>query len=189
MSATNDESASAITSQIMSMQSHPINSEAPSLLTTIPGEVRNTIFEALFELCHPITISRDQYAYGYSSCYQSRDVRGIALLRTCRQIHEEITGILYSRNIFCLSLADDPYNAEPIPWAINWLVDIGRQSSSVRHLQIYIDNVFHGADDVINISPILHQAWKPDRAALKVELLPRWSLEWDRPGPPSRRRP
>jgi len=163
------------------MQSHPINPEAPSLLTTIPGEVRNAIFEALFDLGHPITISRDRYAYGYSSCYQSRDVRGIALLRTCRQIHEEITGILYSRNIFCLSLADDPYNAEPIPWAMNWLVDIGRPSSAVRHLQIYIDNVFHGADDVINISPILHQAWKPDRAALKVELLPRWSVEEGHP--------
>ena len=156
------------------MQSHPINPEAPSLLTTIPGEVRNAIFEALFELGHPITISRDRYAYGDSSCYQSRDVRGIALLRTCRKIHEEVIGILYSRNIFCVK--DDPRTADPIHWAIGWLDDIGRQSSYVRHLQIYMYNTFYDPmhdpmHDPIDILPILRHVWMPNLTALEVELL------------------
>lgn len=170
MGAITADPASVITDQRSPARSQPIDPQSPSLLT-IPGEVRNTIFEALFELSDPIQISRNRFANRTSSCYQSRDVHGIALLRTCRQFHKEAAGVLYSRNISCLK--DNPYIAGPIQWAMRWLDDIGRQSSYVRHLQIYVYNTFHDPRSApINILPILLHVWMPNCADLEVELLP-----------------
>jgi hypothetical protein len=164
------EKTTKMTDQPAAFQSHPIDPQSPSLLT-VPGEVRNAILEALFELNRPIVISPSDGTSNSSSDYQSSDIRGVALLRTCRQIHQEATGILYNRNIFCL--AEEHYGTpgSTIQWGMDWLQDIGKHSSYVRHVQIHDDSIRYDSES-INILPILRRVWQPEHAALKVEIIP-----------------
>jgi hypothetical protein len=159
-----------MTDQPAAFQSHPIDLQSPSLLT-VPGEVRNAILEALFELNRPIVISPSDGTSNSSSDYQSSDIRGVALLRTCRQIHQEATGILYNRNIFCL--AEEHYGTpgSTIEWGMDWLQDIGKHSSYVRHVQIHDESIRYEGES-IKILPILRRVWQPEHAALKVEIIP-----------------
>jgi hypothetical protein len=144
--------------------SHPIDPDAPSLLT-LPGEVRNAIYEILFVSSQPIKISSDQArGRSYSSGNAGPHTN---LLKSCRQIRYEASGILYAQNTFCLEL---PWSTEVLccmTWAMEWLDTIGAQSFLVATVQVDIDIFFHGVGD-LEILPVLKRVWKPDYRNMNV---------------------
>ncbi|EKG16523.1 hypothetical protein MPH_06299 [Macrophomina phaseolina MS6] len=68
----------------------------------LPGELRNAIYELLLTPPELTSQQRRAAAVHSSSCSSSLPKADIhpAILRTCKQIHEEATAILYARNTF-----------------------------------------------------------------------------------------
>jgi len=73
-------------------------------LTIWPPEIRNQIYETLFELDSPITLAWTGDDYGRRYVITASGHRGriskANLLATCRQVNREASGVLYSRNVF-----------------------------------------------------------------------------------------
>ena len=145
--------------------SHPIDRNAPSLLT-LHGEVRNAIYEALFIHEYPIQIqTTDANEPGYYV-----GTIGTALLQSCRQIQHEATGVFYARNAFRLVLPEDKRERRSFVWAMDWLRIIGKQSHSLRVVELDISSPLDVEKD-LDILPILKYAWKPEHKGMAVCLV------------------
>jgi hypothetical protein len=120
--------------QITKGVSRPIDPGAPSLLTSVPPEVRNAIYDVLF--------TRDQVLVHNTKAYHAEEPdrtdylndgsyvdaldmfhqvyeaeldanvefrdglsSSLPLLRTCRQIYHESAGVVYGRNTFVITRA------------------------------------------------------------------------------------
>jgi hypothetical protein len=120
--------------------SSPANPGAPSLLITLPPEIRNMVYEYLFQRDEPILIHNteafhmtepDKADWGEDPVYlrltnefyegfddeigQDEEFRydfhqGIALLLSCRQLYHEAAGVLYSNNTFMISRVLDRHD-------------------------------------------------------------------------------
>lgn len=79
--------------------SQPARSDTPSFLD-LPAEIRNSVYDFLFKFDTELRLK----CCGRPDISQAAaaPVQGIALLSTCRQIHEEATTILYSQNTFAM---------------------------------------------------------------------------------------
>ncbi|KAH7080003.1 hypothetical protein BKA63DRAFT_590269 [Paraphoma chrysanthemicola] len=123
----------ATSSSIPNTPSRPVKPSLPSFLTTLPPELRNTIYELLFTRRKPVLLhntqayqpkpptrsdcdSDEEYQTALEDCdrlikeFDGADSHFIhnfpvALLRTCRQVYHEAVGILYGTNTFCFSRA------------------------------------------------------------------------------------
>ena len=68
--------------------------------TEWPPEIRNAIYEELFQFSSPIILDCPS---GTDKLIQY-PIAGISLLAVCRQVYSEASGILYTRNRFCTSI-------------------------------------------------------------------------------------
>ncbi|KAI4617005.1 uncharacterized protein J4E87_008517 [Alternaria ethzedia] len=163
-----DTEAATSTDNVPPPVSHPIDPNAPSLLN-LPGEVRNAIYEALFIHEYPIQIhAKNINRLGYHSGYRSdRIISGTALLQSCCQIQYEATGVLYARNVFRLGLPEDADQRSGTIWAMDWLRIIGKQSSSLRVIQLDVNNLLD-ADETLEVLPILEHTWKLEHKKMNV---------------------
>ncbi|KAI4660168.1 uncharacterized protein J4E79_005973 [Alternaria viburni] len=163
-----DTKAATSTDNVPPPVSHPIDPNAPSLLN-LPGEVRNAIYEALFIHEYPIQIhAKNIDRLGYHSGYRSDSIiSGTALLQSCCQIQYEATGVLYARNVFRLRLPEDSDERSGIMWAMGWLRMIGKQSSSLRVIQLDVNNLLD-ADETLEVLPILEYTWKLEHKEMNV---------------------
>lgn len=110
----------------------PIDPAAPSLLT-LPGEIRNGRYEALFKYNDTIWIVRSNTSTVRRG---PTKVRGSALLVTCQQVYLEYIGIFYTRNRFLLTGALIARDSSDIDWAMKWFDDIERHLTLVRRVSI-----------------------------------------------------
>ena len=162
--AQTDTEAATATDNLPPPVSHPIDPDAPSLLT-LPGEVRNAIYEALFIREDPTQIHENGInPLGYHS---GSAVPGTALLQSCRQIQHEATGVFYARNAFRLVLPEGVDPRSGFLWAMDWLRIIGEQSSSVGAIQLDISNSLEYDTD-FDVLPILKYVWKPEHENMAV---------------------
>lgn len=116
----------------------------PTPFTKWPPEIRNAIYEALFELDSPILIKTC-----WTRIAVSWDVQGINLLATCKLINHEARGMLYSRNVF-------RFDSEPETME-HWLTRVSARRSLLRSLQLEFSNDFSIYYSGIEIGPLLNQ--------------------------------
>ncbi|KAI4615846.1 hypothetical protein J4E80_006265 [Alternaria sp. BMP 0032] len=163
-----DTEAATATDNVPPPVSHPIDPNAPSFLN-LPGEVRNAIYEALFIHEYPIQIhAKNINRLGYHSGYRSDSIiSGTALLQSCCQIQHEATGVLYARNVFRLRLPEDADERSGTIWAMDWLRIIGKQASSLRVIQLDVNNLLD-ADETLEVLPILEYTWKLEHKEMNV---------------------
>ena len=166
-----DTEATTATENLPPPVSHPINPDVPSL-STLPGEVRNAIYEALFIREDPIQIhAKTINRLGYHSGYRSESIiSGTALLQSCRQIQHEATAVCYARHVFRLVLPASTDDEDGLIWAMEWLRIIGKQSSYLRVIQLDISN-FDAARRDLEILPILEYTWKPEHENMAVSFV------------------
>lgn len=113
--------------------SQPIDKDEPSLIT-LPGEIRNAIYEELLVHEEPI-IAADENDTMPASKPTLR--LGTALLATCRQIHSEASPCFYSSNVFLASSISVEHPASTlIDWIAEWLKKIGTQAKHVRSITL-----------------------------------------------------
>jgi hypothetical protein len=81
-----------------------MNTSALSVLTTLPPEIRNRIYEFLFIRNEPVDITTGypELMVDHGKVTRLSLACTVALLRTCRQIYHEAVGLLYSQNRFTL---------------------------------------------------------------------------------------
>ncbi|KAI4673131.1 uncharacterized protein J4E78_001638 [Alternaria triticimaculans] len=162
-----DTKAATATDILPPPVSHPTDPNVPSLVT-LPGEVRNAIYEALFIREDPIQIHANSFdPLGYHS---GSVVLGTALLQSCRQIQYEATGIFYARNVFQLVLPLSTDDEDGLVWAMDWLRIIGKQSSFLCVIQLDIHNLLE-ADGDLEILPILAYTWKLEHKDMAVSFV------------------
>jgi hypothetical protein len=117
--------------------------------TTWPPEIRNAIYEELFEFSVPISIDRAREP----SC---GTLNGVNLLATCRQIHTEAVGIVYSRNVFKCDYAG---KGDCTRVFRNWLRGMGRNRDSLRKVVIVLGEL-HGPHSRIDVHAIFEELWR-----------------------------
>ncbi|KAI4962438.1 hypothetical protein J4E86_001473 [Alternaria arbusti] len=162
-----DMEAATATDNLPPPVSHPTDPDVPSLVT-LPGEVRNAIYEALFIREDPIQIHANSFdPLGYHS---GSVVLGTALLQSCRQIQYEATGIFYARNVFQLVLPVSTDDEDGLVWAMDWLRIIGKQPSFLCVIQLDINNLLE-ADGDLEILPILAYTWKLEHKDMAVSFV------------------
>ena len=133
--------------------SQPQDPDAPSFLTTLPPELRNTIYESTYLQDKPIVIvdaleytrwpawecgEGDEYDSnddGFGPLDQDKELQltaynysyPVELLRTCRQVYHEASGTLYRANSFLVSVADHRHNGgcRQLLTATRWLEGLG----------------------------------------------------------------
>jgi hypothetical protein len=120
--------------------SRPVDLDTVSILT-LPAEIRNAIYEALFcrgelLLLYERTEDDDYFIR------PAPPTQGIAAVFACRQNHEEASSFLYSRNTIVFAVKEYNHNINcmafcDLPGATsNWLTKIGQQRDLVRNVVI-----------------------------------------------------
>ncbi|CAO2649864.1 Nn.00g011560.m01.CDS01 [Neocucurbitaria sp. VM-36] len=128
---------------------------APSFLT-LPGEIRNAIYEIILVRNSPIDVDRSGLMISRPHAHHSLDV---SLLSTSQQIHHEASGILYSCNVFFVNSTHPRHMDALIRRASRWLYDIGRQATLVRRLLIDVHQPCLWPAE-LNLLPLLRHVWK-----------------------------
>ncbi|KAF1829353.1 hypothetical protein BDW02DRAFT_169257 [Decorospora gaudefroyi] len=179
--------ATAATIQIPKTTSRPCNPNEASFIETLPAELRNRIYEVLFNRDQPVrfhngradrdrndregsaqSIDVDQRVQGDGSQHGFGNV--IALLLSCRQIYHEAAGILYGRNTFLFS---PPLNANEYPTkdhidlAITWIASIGSQFSFLSQVQIVPEQLGYTPPDLL---PLLKVIWAHPNAKCEIKF-------------------
>ena len=193
--------------QMPKAASSPVDPEKASFLTKLPAEMRNIIYELLFKKDEPVLLhntkafhpkeptqlewphaedySRHKRIYfetyeedaGLDEEFSHNFCDGINLLLTCRQLHNEASGVLYSQNTFIISRVlgrhdfTDRYgplqydNLEYFPpmYAARWLSSLGSQVGLLHKVIIDIDAMcpLHCAYSMkeYNLLPLIHFMW------------------------------
>lgn len=162
-----DTKPATATDNPLSPISQPINPDAPSLLT-LPGEVRNAVYEAIFVYDDPIQVHANNISY--LDYHSGIIVAGTALFQSCHQIQHEATGVFYARNVFRLVLLKGAFGRGDFTWAMAWLCMVGKQPSSLRVVQFDISNLLDQGED-LEILPILEYTWKPEHKDMTATLV------------------
>jgi len=182
--------------------SSPTDPSAVSFLTKLPPEIRNYVYEILFKrgdrvLLHNADafhepyhepLSSNRYLEDYYHWYEvevGRDTEfrhdlheGLALLSSCRQVHDEASGILYSGNTFVISRVQDRDDGGDehmagdeeyfqVNYACKWLEQIGSQFSRLKKVIIDTNTMCThpncSCGERIELLPLLRLIWKnPD---------------------------
>jgi len=151
---------------------------APSILTTLPPEIRNRIYEYLFKRDGPILLNDDQGRLDpWTRNYVTHSTHGgaeqqdsdgdfcqgfhgcVGLLLSCRQIYHEAVGILYGENMFLFSQA----LTNQLASACTWLASIGSHYQLLSRVRVdtkMYDEYQHMEYDLL---PLLKLIWNhPD---------------------------
>jgi hypothetical protein len=178
--------------------SSPADPSEVSLLTTLPPELRNQVYQWLFQYDDPVLIhnadsfheecqrpglygplmdfySRYEAEVGTDKEFRHDFHEGLALLSSCRQIHDEASGILYGGNTFVFSRVIRRHDSHP--WALHnhkeyfqvnytgeWLKKIGSQFFRLKKIVINVDTMCLwdgcGHSEDIDFLPLLRLIWK-----------------------------
>jgi len=151
---------------------------APSILTTLPPETRNRIYEYVFKRDEPVLLREDsapaeELRHGlfdnlmYRASEQGgenedfgHDLSGyVGLLLSCRQVYHEAVGILYGQNTFLFS----QFLQNQTRSICTWLASIG---SHYRLLsRVYIDADGFGIRfTAYDLLPLLKLLWNHPQA-------------------------
>ncbi|KAF2029458.1 hypothetical protein EK21DRAFT_89707 [Setomelanomma holmii] len=172
-------SSSRAQASLLIPESKPVNSNSPSLLT-LPGEIRNSIYKALYIRSEPMRV------------VQARShVPGINLIATCQQTASEATPFLYTRNSFLVTaVGPDGYVEHLTSTAGKWLLSIGSQIVLVQSILIDTNASIASCRDVVDLLPILQPLWrvpnltpkghcpiKEERRRLKLSITAKGNLQ------------
>jgi hypothetical protein len=128
-------------------------------LLQYPPEIRNMIYETLFQLEDAIELEFDPAHRRLNSL-----VPCVALLATCRQIWEEASGFLYSRNTF-LYVWDLEYYFKV------WIKRIGDNLALLRGIHI---NLGWDEDDYrhceLDVEFILRELWRQPTPRIEFSI-------------------
>jgi hypothetical protein len=155
--------------------SRPIDLGTVSILT-LPAEIRNAIYEALF--CRGELLLLYERTEDDVPLRPAPQTHGIAALLTCRQIHEEASPFLYSRNTIVFAVKEYKHDINKhninctafydLPSAtFNWLTHIGQQRGRVRSVVIDLQTLRTECvcpTQPLSLTPLLQQiSLTPDR--------------------------
>lgn len=115
--------------------SKPVNPDAPSLLT-LPGEIRNGVYEALFKSESPVILTYEEYDNDWCRLASTVIWKGISLLVTCKQIHSEAAESAYSNNTFVFSQGHHMSTNDRTRAAADWMKSIGQEATLVKSVHI-----------------------------------------------------
>ncbi|KAI4640450.1 hypothetical protein J4E93_008656 [Alternaria ventricosa] len=180
--------------------SRPADPSAVSFLTTLPAEIRNCVYELLFKREDPVLLHNadvyhashpfrgaleDYYSeyedgVGKDEAFRHDFHEGLALLSSCRQIHDEASGILYGGNTFIFSRLFDEEDCDElnsheeysqVDYAAKWLNEIETQFNRLKKVVIDVNATccegLCADSDVFEFLPLLRFVWKnPD--SLKI---------------------
>ncbi|KAI4923732.1 uncharacterized protein J4E92_007706 [Alternaria infectoria] len=180
--------------------SSPTNPSAISFLTKFPPEIRNCVYELLFKREDPVLLHNadvyhashpfrgaleDYYSeyedgVGKDEAFRHDFHEGLALLSSCRQIHDEASGVLYGGNTFIFSRLFDEEDCDElnsheeysqVDYAAKWLNDIETQFNRLKKVVIDVNATccegLCANSDVFEFLPLLRFVWKnPD--SLKI---------------------
>jgi hypothetical protein len=162
----------------------PTDSRAASFLMTLPSEMRNLIYEALYVSNGRLECTKGSIGHEGRRWYEetSPSLRGstalsrseIALatpfLRSCRQVYHEAVGFLYSHNEFTLR------PNTPMPAFDTWSRELGSQIILVRKVFVSVyalRGTVHVAGHYPNrveILPILRLLWATGSSKLDIAI-------------------
>ena len=160
--------------EIPKTTSGPADPRAPSILTTLPPEIRNRIYGYLFEEDGPI-IFRDDHAHldhagsrlhGVAERHvEEENLRngfggGVRLLLSCRQIYHEAVGILYGENTFMFSRG----LFSQMDYICTWLASIGSHYQLLSRVQIDADVFVAKRMAGYDLLPLLKLIWNHPQA-------------------------
>ncbi|KAI4680341.1 uncharacterized protein J4E84_007989 [Alternaria hordeiaustralica] len=185
--------------EIPKTTSGPADPRAPSILTTLPPEIRNRIYEYIFKRDRPVLL-HDGHArlselrQGLSWIAQDQadpllggivernvqredfhhDFDGyVGLLLSCRQVYHEAVGILYGGNTFLFSRALTNH----LKSACGWLTDIGSHYQLLSRVQIDADAFGRTRSEVTSLLSLLRLIWNhSDTKSKFVFALSGWPL-------------
>ncbi|KAI4923645.1 uncharacterized protein J4E92_007619 [Alternaria infectoria] len=159
---------------------------APSIVTTLPPEIRNRIYEHLFAKDGPVLLddgnpqmellSRDhvtQSVHGnieqqlreYKPCHVFGDC--IGLLLSCRQVYHEAVGILYGHNTFLFSR----FLVRQMHFTCKWLSNIGSHYQLLSHVHIDADALVTKLTRAYDLLPLLKLIWFRPQAKCKISFV------------------
>ncbi|KAI4953401.1 hypothetical protein J4E91_002248 [Alternaria rosae] len=177
----------------MNLQQHL---ELLRILATLPPEIRNRIYEYLFQRDRPVILDDGQahvelWAGGHAIHYKhggfKQQVRKedlcevfagcTGLLLSCRQIYHEAVGILYGQNTFFFSR----FLENQMHFTSKWLSTIGSHYQLLSYVHIDADVSVPKCTRGYNLLPLLKLIWNHSQAkCIFTFVLPASSLSKDR---------
>lgn len=164
----------------------------PSFLDLIP-ELRNAVYDILFKRRNQVVIAqgrpcnlansyecpcdRLESQYGLISAFFVHGFQqGLSLLRTCRQVHQEASGVLYGSNTFIIAKPDDPHilphiglQRHHLEYASTWLPRLRNQQSRLTRVLIDVSAMCHLDNPHVYVTfdllPLLRLIWKQPELA------------------------
>ncbi|KAI4622702.1 uncharacterized protein J4E87_006269 [Alternaria ethzedia] len=152
---------------------------APSILTTLPPEIRNRIYEYLFKRDGPVILDDGQvhrelwdwlHVIHFTHGGVERQVRNedlcnvfagcTDLLLSCRQVYHEAVGILYSQNTFFFS----QFLHNQMHFTCTWLSRIGSHYQLLSRVSIDAHASAHMQPRQYNLLPLLKLIWNHPQA-------------------------
>jgi hypothetical protein len=149
---------------------------APSILTTLPAEIRNQIYGHLFKRDGPVLLHDGRaclWELRQKLVSIANDSAGTAeqhikeedfrhclngctgILLSCRQVYHEAVGILYGDNTFLFSRA----LRNQLASACTWLTSIGSHYQLLSRVRIDADDIAYYSPRKFNLLPLLKLLW------------------------------
>jgi hypothetical protein len=145
--------------------SKPVDPDAPSFLT-LPSEIRNAVYEALFKKEEDILLAYKQLDGERHS--QSTIISGVGLLASCQQVYAEAVAILYASNTFSV-MADK--SCDPVLQStLQWFTQIGRHACLVRYVQVDTRSMT-GLPIEFDVLPLLRLLWLHQDTGLEITFV------------------
>lgn len=146
--------------------SKPEDPDASSFLT-LPGEIRNAVYEILFKKEEDIflisrTESIDDVIW--------TPIPGVNLLASCQQVFGEAVGLLYSNNTFTILAPTHQSPTSLIRRAADWLTGNGHFSVLVRRVQFEMRCMSYWSVELDKL-PLLRHIWMNSRTGLEVTFV------------------
>ena len=158
----------------------------PSILTTLPPEIRNRIYEYLYKSDTPVLLNDDPRRLNPAATnYVAHSTHGgvkeqksdedfcqgfhgcVGLLLSCRQIYHESVGILYGQNTFFFS----QFLEDQMHFTCTWLSRIGPHYQLLS--RVSIEAVSYSPRDTrrYNLFPLLKLIWSHPQAKCKFAFV------------------
>jgi hypothetical protein len=173
--------------EILKTTSGAANPLAPSILTTIPPEIRNQIYDHLYKRDAPVllldgcaygeglrrrlrnrelirehhgienSIKDEDFHHGFGNC--------VGLLLSCRQVYHEAVGILYGQNIFLFA----QFLSFQQGFAGKWLSSIGSHYKLLSRVHMEVDGFDDdGHSTEQQLLSLLKPIWKNPQAKCEI---------------------
>lgn len=139
--------------------SKPAVPDVPSFLW-LPAELRNVIYEDLYELDDDIVIR--EWLYG--GPIMKLSLPGRKLLFTCRQIYAETTALFYGRNTFLITTSSPPVGST----TESWLTRIGPLAQFVQYMVI---DLLKETSSEMDVLPFLRCIWEKPGHKLRMRFV------------------